>query len=93
MYEGEEIPEGIFSEAFPTPPEASIYPPWRRGHMLQRCVEACYAEAHREEGEVHLDSYNGQGAWRPWSFSLTEDDEDLLTDEDAMSQDEEEQQL
>lgn len=44
-----------------------------------------------KEGEVHLDSYNGQGAWRPWSFSLTEDDdEDLLTDEDAMSQDEEE---
>ena len=49
MYEGEDIPEGIFSEAFPTPPEASIYPPWRRSHMLQRCVEACYAEAHREE--------------------------------------------
>ncbi len=24
MYEGEDIPEGIFSEAFPTPPEASI---------------------------------------------------------------------
>lgn len=41
--------EGIFSKAFPTPPEASIYPPWGRGHMLQRCVEACYAEAHREE--------------------------------------------
>ncbi|KAK2350531.1 RNA polymerase beta' subunit [Trifolium repens] len=45
----------------------------------------------KKEGEVHLDSYNGQGAWRPWSFSLTEDDdEDLLNDEDAMSQDEEE---
>lgn len=45
----------------------------------------------KKEGQVHLDSYNGQGAWRPWSFSLTEDDdEDLLTDEDAMSQDEEE---
>ncbi|KAJ8643622.1 hypothetical protein MRB53_005370 [Persea americana] len=36
MYEGEEIPKGIFSEAFPTLPKASIYPPWRRGHMLQR---------------------------------------------------------
>lgn len=45
----------------------------------------------KKEGQVHLDSYNGQGAWRPRSFSLTEDDdEDLLTDEDAMSQDEEE---
>lgn len=90
MYEGEEIAEGIFSEAFPTPPEASIYPPWRIGHMLQR-RPATRRLTGKKEGQVHLDSYNGQGAWRPWSFSLTEDDdEDLLTDEDAMSQDEEE---
>lgn len=49
----------------------------------------------KKEGQVNPDSYNGQGAWRPWSFFLTEeeDDEDLLTNEDAMSQDEEEQQL
>lgn len=30
----------------------------------------------KKEGQVNHDSYNGQGAWRPWSFSLTEEDDD-----------------